>query len=262
MKLRRFFFLQLIFILSISGLYAQSFKEFSRDSESFFKELNSLFSKVSVKENKEKCEESMEKFIEFWNTGVFTKEIKENTRGICNLMLKRRLKAYPHFYHYLSSINGLMEYDHSSQSFTAWYKSVEELVQDKRSTKLITSFLKTSFELLYENVLYRSRATEWKSSTYDFVFDFDSVPVVKFDTLNLKCYANKDSSVIYNTIGVYYPLKSLWVGKKGKVYWSRAGFDIDQVYAILDNYTIYLGFSKYSADSVKFYHKRYWAKPL
>ena len=248
--------------MSISGLYAQSFKEFSRDSESFFKELNSLFSKVSVKENRELCEESMEKFIEFWNTGVFTKEIKENTRGICNLMLKRRLKAYPHFYHYISSINGLMEYDHSSQSFTAWYKSVEELVQDKRSTKLITSFLKTSFELLYENVLYRSRATEWKSSTYDFVFDFDSVPVVKFDTLNLKCYANKDSSVIYNTIGVYYPLKSLWVGKKGKVYWSRAGFDIDQVYAILDNYTIYLGFSKYSADSVKFYHKRYWAKPL
>ena len=262
MRILKYILPGLFFLCFLSEAKSQNIKEFSTETEQFFSELNSLFAKISLKENKEKCEVMMEKFMYNWNAGLFSREVKENTRAICNLMLKRRLKAYPHYYHFLSSVSGLMEYDHPSHSYNAWHKSVEILVSDKRSTKPITSFLKTSYELLYENVLYRTKATAWKTNTYNFVFAFDSVPVVIFEDMNLTCYANKDSTTIIDTKGVYYPLKSIWKGKNGRISWRRAGFDEDEVQAFLEGYEIFLGFSKFSADSVRFFHRLYWNTPI
>jgi len=167
----------------LSGANSQNIKEFSSETDQFFSELNSMFSKISLKGNKDKCEEMMEEFMYNWNAGLFSREVKANTRAICNLMIKRRLKAYPHYYHFLGSVNGLMEYDHPAHSYNAWNKSVEILVSDKRSTKPITSFLKTSYELLHENVLYRTKSTSWRSDTYDFIFAYDSVPMVEFEKI-------------------------------------------------------------------------------
>ncbi len=256
------YFNGLFFCFFISGLSAQNLKEFSNESEQFFSELNSMFSKVSVKEQKDLCDVMMDKFTEYWNTGIYTKELKENMREVCNQLLARRMKAYPEFYNYLSGMNGLMEYDHPEESYRAWEKSVLKLVNDRRSTKPVTSFLETSVDLLYDNVLYRSKAAVWKASTVEFRFDYDTVPVVRFEKLNLTCYSNNDSAIIYDTKGNFYPLKSIWKGEKGKVNWQRAGFPEDEVHAYLKTYEIYLGFSKYTADSVKFFHKKYWSKPL
>jgi hypothetical protein len=78
----------------------------------------------------------------------------------------------------------------------------------------------------------------------------------------LSCYANEDSTYIYNTKGIYYPTLSKWVGSGGKVLWKRAGFDENTVYAELDKYVINVKNSKYTADSVKFFYKDFFDKPL
>jgi len=262
MRILKIIISYLIFLCLVVDANSQNIKEFSSETEQFFDELNSMFSKISLKKDKDKCEELMEKFMYNWQAGLFSREVKENTRSICNLMLKRRLKAYPNYYHFLGSVNGLMEYDHPAHSYNAWHKSVEILVSDKRSTKPITSFLKTSYELLHENVLYRTKSTAWKSNTYDFIFGYDSVPVVEFENMNLICYANKDSTSIIDTKGVFYPLKSIWKGRNGRISWKRAGFEEDDVHAFLEKYEIFLGFSKFSADSVRFFHKLYWNTPI
>jgi len=262
MRIMRLIITQFFILLFFFGLHAQQFQQFSEDSDKFLNELNSFFSKIRIKENRVKCEDMMEEYTEYWNIGIFTKELKNNMLDICNLMLKRRMKAYPHFYQYISCMNGLMDYDHSMESYLAWYKSIDALVKDKRSTKPISVFLNTSYNLLYENILYKTRAAEWASNTYEFYFVYDSVPGVVFEDLTLTCYANKDSSVIYDTKGIYFPLQSKWIGKKGKINWKRAGFDENEVYALLNDYEIYLGFSRFAADSVAFYHKKYWEKPL
>jgi len=244
------------------GLHSQNIKEFSGDQEQFFKELNDLFDKITVKEQKDLCKDMMEKFVDFWNTGVFSREVKGNITAVCNKLLVRRMRAYPEFFNFLASVNGLMESDHSTESYNAWERSVETVMADKRSTKPLTSFLQTSNELINENVLYRSNATEWRTSTYKFSFVFDTVPKVIFEDMDLTCYSNNDSSVIYKTHGVFYPLDSKWFGSKGKVNWTRAGFFEEDVHAFLEDYEIFLGFSKYTADSVKFFHKKYWEKAI
>lgn len=263
MKVKVYSFLAaLILVLLSTASFSQNIKEFSKNTDQFFNELNDMFSKVSVKEQKDLTDDMMVKFTEYWNTGVFTKEMKETIKDACSQLLGRRMKAYPDFYNYLSSLNGLMEYDHPVDSYLAWVKIVEILTKDKRSTKPLTSFLETSNYLLNENIIYRSKATVWKSGTTDFLFDYDTVPVVHFEKLNLICYSNEDSAVIYDTHGDYFPLKSIWKGNKGKVNWLRAGLPEDEVHAYLGKYEIYLGFSKYTADSVKFFHKKYWSKAL
>ncbi len=263
MIFRRIFILNFILLTMSMGVNAQKLQKFSEDSETFLSELDDLFSTISVKKTKQKCAKMMEHFTDNWNTGVFTTEIKQNTITVCNKMLKRRMKPYPHFYHYLASLNGLMDYDHSIESYLAWQKSVDTLVKAKRSTKSFTVFVKSSFNLLNGNILYTSKATTWKSGTYDFYFRFDSVPEVVFDEdITLTCYANKDSSIIYGTKGVYYPLRNSWEGHKGKVNWNRAGFSSDKVYALFGDYVINLSFSRYTVDSVSFYHKGYWEEPL
>lgn len=254
------FFLGSFFIVQES--FTQTFKEFSGESGEFFSQLNVLFDKVNLKEDKKECEQMMVDFTNSWNSGLFNKEDKQNIINNCNLMLKRRLKAYPEFYYYLSSNMSMVLLDHSDTSYTNWLTSVEKLVTDKRSTKPIKSYLKTSFHLLNENVLYRSRATSWRSSTYDYEFGYDTVPFIKFEEMDLVCKAYTDSSVILNTSGIYYPNDNKWIGKEGKVEWVRAGYDRNTVYALLDEYEIYLGFSRFKADSVKFFHKDYWDKAL
>ncbi len=250
------------FLLLSSVATSQQFKQFSDDSQTFLKELNTFFGKVSHKESKKKCDALMVKFTEYWNTGTYNKEFKDSIKLMSNLLLKRRLRPYPHFYNYLSSMNGIMEYDHPTESYKAWYKSLRILANDKRSIKHVTVFLQFSNNLINDLILYKSKGVAWKADSYDFTFKYDSVPEVNFSMFTLKCYANKDSSVIFNTKGIYFPLKNKWNGVNGKINWTRAGFSEDTVYAILGNYDIYLGFSRFHADSVTFYHKKYWKKPL
>ena len=130
------------------GLHSQNIKEFSGDQEQFFKELNDLFDKITVKEQKDLCKDMMEKFVDFWNTGVFSREVKGNITAVCNKLLVLRMRAYPEFFNFLASVNGLMESDHSTESYNAWERSVETVMADKRSTKPLTSFLQTSNELI------------------------------------------------------------------------------------------------------------------
>ena len=255
--------LVLIFLsFIINGLEAQKFQQFSDDNETFLKQLNGFFTKVTVKENKDSCASAMLQFTEFWNSGIFTKEIKENTKSICNVMLTRRMKAYPEFYHYVSSLNGLMDYDHPVSSYYAWHNSIDAMVNSRRSLKPLTMYLEASHNILQRNIIYESRATSWVSNTLDFEFVYDSVPQIDFKSFNLVCYANRDSTIIYETQGSYFPIKTTWVGNQGKVSWRRAGFREDEIYAELDKYEINLRFSRYDADSVRFYHTKYWDKPL
>jgi hypothetical protein len=243
-------------------LHGQAIKSFSGETNEYFGQLNTFFDKVANKDDQKACDYMLAEYTNAWNSGLFTDEQKQTILRVSNVMLKRRLKPYPDFYNYYSANIEMIELDHSGASYRAWQASVDSLVNDKRSTKPIRTFLETSSLLLKENVLYQSRSNVWKSSVYDFTFGYDTVPFVRFEEMDLICKAYEDSAVIFNTKGTYYPITNRWIGKKGKVDWRRAGYHEDSVYALLENYDIFLRYSRFSADSVKFFHKTYWDRAL
>jgi len=86
--------------------------------------------------------------------------------------------------------------------------------------------------------------------------------ILIFPSLTLTAVAKGDSSVIYNTKGVYYPTLEKFYGSGGRVDWRRAGWDLKQIYATLKNYTIDVSRAEFTADSVTFYNPHFFKEPL
>jgi len=257
MKLSGFCFLFIFLNISFFG-FSQAVKPFSTDPTKFIVELKTFFEDQDNKDEKKEAKDFMEAFTLSWTTGKFTDNHKKQIIATSNLMLKKKMKALPHFKNYLSTFQSFITTNQSEKSFASWQASLEKLINRPTSTQF-TSFINISYLLVSQNILYKSNTTEWKSSSKEFTFEYDSVPRIVFPASNLVCYACKDSANIYNTNGIYYPITNEWVGKGGKVTWKRAGFDENNVYAELDKYKIILKQYKYTADSVKFYHKGYFS---
>ncbi|MGD0711655.1 MAG: hypothetical protein ABR968_10815, partial [Bacteroidales bacterium] len=260
MKLR--YILSLLFLLLISiNVKSQALKKFSDEPAAFFEELTTFFQDVDNPNDKKVIKEFLNSFTLEWNSGKFSDDQKKEMIATCNLMLKRKMKPIPHFKNYLSTIISFNNTNQSAASFKAWEASLGKLINRSTST-LFIEYLDISNNLFTSNILYKSTTTVWKSNNNNYAFEYDTIPRIIFPSLNLSCYANNDSSTVYNTKGIYYPTLGKFVGQGGKVLWTRAGFSSDSVYAEINNYKIIVQYSKYTIDSVRFYNKHYFDAPL
>ncbi len=254
----------LIFLIILASSFttkSQQLKQFDKDTASFFVQLTKFFQDIDNSDDKKTAKEFMVKFTPEWRGGKFSDEQKKDMITTCNLMLKKKMKAIPNFRNYLSAIMSFNNTSQTPESFKAWQASLAKLIS-KSSSTLFVDYLDISNNLFTNNVLYLSSTTKWKSDNSDYTFEYDTIPRIVFSSLDLTCYANNDSAIINNTKGIYYPTLGKWTGQGGKVLWVRAGFDEKTVYAELNKYTISVKFSKYKADSVKFYYTSFFDKPL
>ncbi len=263
MLIKRFIYLLIFFVtLSYSNdLSSQTFKNFSENHEDFINEMTIFLQKTNKKEEKKIAKEFMETFAADWNAGIFTEEQEQQIYKISNLMLKRKMRPFPYFKKYLTALLNFANSNQTEESFMAWSSGLEKLI-NMSNTRQFISYLEIINNLITDNIIYESYTTKWQASNNDWYFKYDNEPKIIFNYLDLTCYSKGDSSCIYNTKGTYYPIKYEWKGQEGKVDWQRAGLDKDDVYAKLRKYTINVKFSKYSADTVTFYNKNYFYKPL
>lgn len=236
-------------------------KSFSVDPGKFVADIDKYFESVYDKDQRKEGKKLVDKFNEVWIAGGFNAIQQEKIMTMANTMLRYKMRPMPHYSQFMQAVMNFITTNPDSQSFDAWFTILEKSL-DVSSNRKFLAFLDISVSLFTNNLLYSSSATKWKSSSSDYHFEYDSVPCVVFPKLDLTGYANKDSTVIFNTSGIYYPTQYLWVGQGGKVTWKRTGLPEDQVWAELGQYSIGLRFSKYEADSVKFYNTEYFDKPL
>lgn len=255
-----FKYTSLIIFISIgfSGYSQTKIKHFSSDSSLFFQEMESFLTYSRREDGKL----VMDDFSWDWFGGKFSDKQREGVYKVCNLMLKKRKKAFPDFRNYLYSISNFVNSKYQNEeSFESWQNILVKLIKGK-SNKRFTDYLKACNDLFSENLLYKSAANSWKANNNNYVFGFDSLPTIEFQALTLTCYSKGDSSVIYNTKGIYYPTEAKWAGVGGKVTWERAGFPADSVYAELDEYTIDVKSPKYIIHDVTFHDYFYFSDPM
>jgi hypothetical protein len=244
-------------ILLKNLVFAQTVRSFTPESDKFLQELLQIFKEEKSSEGKKFIEE----FSLVWNSGKITDEQKDVVYKISNKMLKKKMKAFPHFKNYLSSLMSFINTSQTGKSFIAWQKSLENLINLSNSSHFI-SYIDISNNLFTSNILYKSNSAIWQADNNNYSFEYDSIPIIQFPSLKLTYYSNNDSSVIYNTSGTYYPTELRFEGQGGKIDWQRAGFSPDTVYAILKKYKLLFNISKFSFDSVTFYNKIFFKKPL
>ncbi len=250
-------FIFLLLLLTTSTLFGQ-LKQFSDDPAKFTGEMTSLFTAIENKDQRKEGETFMlEKFTPFWNGGFLNDPQKKTVIANCNEMMKKKMKAYPHFMNYMVSLLNMSEAGKLPAVFDPWHQTLMKLMGKSTSNSFL-SFLSSSDSLFLANYLYVSNTTKWVASNSNYDFTFEEEPVVFFPSIILTCYANNDSSVIYDTRGRYYPLQKKWVGEKGMVDWSRAGLKPEDVYATFGSYTVNLKSREFFVDSVQFYNREFF----
>lgn len=252
----------LTFLLTVTAfaLNAQQLKSFSDDSTKFVSELDLLFSQLSKNDHKI-VEGALIPFIQHWQSEHFNPDRKRAIRTVGNMMLKKRMRAFPDFYNYLITLNLTCEKKLSDQMFFDWTAVLESLAE-KKYTRHFVGFIEFSMYLFEDDMLYKSASAAWKMVTPHYRFINDTVPVVEVYPTDIICFSSRDSLTIFHTQGLYYPVETRWEGEGGRIDWQRAGLDPAKVFANLGNYQIQMRFSNFEADSVEFYNKEYFPAPL
>jgi hypothetical protein len=242
-------------IVCLSKIGFTQTTNFPSDSLLFLKEAQNFLGEIDKRDAKK----FMEEFALVWADSRFDKRKKDIVYNTANLLLVKRMNAYPEFRNYLASVKIAVETGQSTASFKAWHNIIEQVAN--KSKKDFSEYLEGSALLFSDNVIYQSASTTWKSSNAKYEFDFDKVPIIRFDNIDLKCYSKGDSSVILSTKGVYYPLTNSWKGDGGKVTWERANVNANKIFALLQDYRINMKSAGFTADSVELYSP-YFLEPV
>jgi hypothetical protein len=247
-----------IFILGPTVLLGQTLRNVTKDPASYKSEIANLLTEADKKATKSFIEVQWETNI---NAESFNAEQWEIIYNLTDFMLKKRIRAIPYFQQFaelltLKPIDPLVD-----KEFNDILLSLV-LVAKKNQSRAFQDYLETVYNLFTSGVFYSTPTLSWWAGKKNMSFIIeDDQPVVEFKNVDLKCYSKGDSSIIYQTSGMYYPLKGKWIGKKGKVDWQRAGLNKNDVYAELIYYDIALKSASYRADSILFHHFLF-EKPL
>lgn len=256
-------FLCLLFLSCFSvTAFAQlnPIKQYTEDPIKFLEEIKTMFEVTNM--SKKEIKDYMEQFTLVWNSPKCNDKLKKATYNSCNLMIKKKLRILPEYKSYLSSVMNFVNSNQSEDNFLAWQDCINKILNGK-IIRYYSEYLEMSENLFASNTFYKTAVVEFSSSNNNYKFEFDSVPIVIFPSMNLRYFNNQnDSGVVYNTKGTFFPYSGTFVGQEGKVNWKRAGFEDNVVWAELKNYQVVLKTSGFTADSVTFYNSNYFQKPL
>lgn len=174
----------------------------------------------------------MSAFSKEWKSPNFASNYRQAVYKTSNAMLQRKLKPYPFFMNYLNTVVNCIKSGQESQVFENWQKCIEKIFASK-NLKSFTNYLEMSETIFLNNAFYNSPTYAYKSQTANFKFEFDSIPKVIFSEFNLVGLSPRgDSIMIEKTSGMYYPTWGKFIGKGGKLNWSKTDINKD-VYADL-----------------------------
>ncbi|MFN4083007.1 MAG: hypothetical protein ACK4K9_05190 [Bacteroidia bacterium] len=245
--------LYLLLFLSNIAL-AQRPNSFSFDPNVFIEEFE-----IYMKSGNSNIKQMAEEFSGYYNAGKFNQAQKLQIIKLCNQMLNSNCQLTPDFEGYLKTINALVT-NNFMPKFDGWHKTLSAALSTSKEN--FQKFLNVSKNVFAENILLKVGGFTWITDAKDVDLIVEKEPLFLFKKLNLYCFTPGDTFDIINTSGRFFPASNHWVGKGGKVDWSRVGIDTSKVFAMLGNYKIDLSDGNLEADSALFTNKELNAKPL
>lgn len=191
--------------------------------------------------------------------GKFSTAQKNQIIKLSNEMLQSNCQIAHEFEFYLQTINALVQAN-LLVKFDAWHKTLSASL--KKSKDDFEQFLLVSKNIFVEQKILQLGGYNWVSSSSDVELLTDGEPHFYFKNLNLYCFTPGDTVEIYQTSGKFYPAKKLWIGKGGRIDWSRVGLDTTKVFAVIKKYQILLNDGLIVADSSLLTNKFLQDKPL
>lgn len=257
MSMPRFFLFAALFLFFSFPLLAQEEETlpFTADSSTFIEQVWNYFDNYQGidKPSRPQIRKITADFAEIWNLPSFTQNFKATTVATMNRMDAAGMRPIPHFEHFLATITTFYRTTPDWDNFYQWNLALEASIST-RNVRQFDALLQRWNLFFSEQVLFRNRGIDWKASGK---YTLLAVPEIRlvYDETDLIGYANRDSTCIRSTKGVYYFEANRWDGSGGRITWERAGYQADSVYALLPDYSLELFTVNYSIDSVNFIHR-------
>lgn len=257
-----------VYLLLCLGLFlipeygkSQRLEKFSENKSEFISQLQSFMTAGKRKV----MEETYRAFEDVFRGGMFSDEEIKQILTTGNSMLDQRMTASPYFSDYLSALTLVKQSANGTEQFKEWHMLLDGILGDieNRRLKPFQNFLKFSVDFFEGNALRFSQSgTSWIAVADGFRMAYeDQKPVIIFDNLNLKALRKRDSIMIYQTSGKFFPVTQIWKGKGGKVTWERFGLK-DDVYAELTDYQFATNKSLYEVENVKMHYPLYFGNKV
>lgn len=221
---------------------------------------------IMLATKREECEIIMDEMKQKQKAGKWTPQFYAGLAELGNLMIKRNMKRYNFFRHVLSIIHTFADDEGlASQHFSKWLAVSKAVLADQPESKtaMYENYLKFCRNFWETGNLYDvSRGShKWRSESRVFDMKYEnSVLSIKYENTNLLCYNKRDSMIIKDAKGIYYPLEQKWKGIKGRVDWTAEG--AKSAYALLDGYTIETRRTTYTTSNATLYYNSVFGKPI
>jgi hypothetical protein len=247
-----------IFLFSINS-FAQQFNR--ENIEEFITQLAFIPSSAE-REAKVEAQKVIDSLSILLRSEAFNATQKEMIFNTLDAMQNLRLRPWPEQGLYLIGLTGILGTMDAQTNFDVWHQSFQSLLNIQSQSRLI-KFWKTSVNLFQKNIMFSTNQVKWvmQNNNYELSYE-NNIPRVIFRGGDIKCFAQDDSTVIYNTKGEIHILEETFYGKSGKLSWERVELHPDSVFAMLSNYRIPLTNSNWEADSVNFYNRHFFSEPL
>ena len=245
-------------VLPYSAL-AQGQDKFSGDPLKFREELTTFMGPNLTPDQKL----VFEGFIAGWDSLGFSDELKTGIILIANKMSGRNMRPAPEFLKLFQTIKLFRSSDSGMSYFNDWLKSFTRTITDfENSNTEVIRYLDMSGLLVSENTLYKSNSVHWKVGKGNLAFSYDTIFRLKLENADLICYSQRDSTIVHDVSGIYYPELLRFNGKNGSVTWEKAGYTPDEINCKIYDYSIDVTRNIIIADSAMLFHYIYFPEPV
>lgn len=235
---------------------AQRFTSFTGDTEKTVDEMKQFFSTVP-KDRQKEVSDLMNEFSNMWNE-YLNDDAKMAFIEEANRLIKHKLRPIPHFQSYIHGFSAFAKSDFSD-NYEVWVKMV-----DYHATHNLTQFQK-KMELYSNLFTYYILNTEdnvcWKVNGTIEAMGIAEEPYFDFSNVVLTGVSKSDSLEVFDVDGRYYPARTKFQAKNGKVYWTRAGLDAS-VNAELKDFEMDMRFSQVIAENAKLHYPDLFSAPV
>ena len=250
----------IIFLISLNfKVNAQVRSSFTGEQVTFSGEL-AQFMGPNLKEEESTL---LNNFVTAWDSTLIHSSSRPLIIKASMNIENKRMRPKPHFIDFINAVMTFINYDVGNDKLNTWLEGLNNLALDPEiRISEIALFIRSASDLIRENIIYSSNSVTWKTSVSRFSFSNDTAFIINIPEGDLICYAQRDSTIIYDTEGSYNPVTGTWWGKSGIINWAKAGYPENEVHASIGVYSIDLTRSSFEMDSVLFTNNTYFDEPV
>lgn len=254
-------------LLGLSGFAQDRELKYSEDPQVFIEQIKLDLQKTGVPD----ADAYAQAFAAKWKKNEIS--FNDQTRiiqVINNMNIAGGYKTFPDYITFLKLYETVTSKENQIKIPVTDFFDVTDSCMYNQETKQVLSFFNLLGMVLPDGTISKTSNSSWRTTAvegllaYNEVFDPGGSPHPKLvvNKSKLIYQSDRDSTVIRETSGEIHLQAKLFYGFGGKIDWAKVGLDPGVVFGELSRYALNLNTSKVELDSVTFYYKSLFKKPI